>query len=155
MGQHFTLKIESGPIKENNRKRVHTFNESSNPNLESLKLQLPVAYQGPEGKYGEKNYTPEHYFIAAISGCFFTTFSVVSSNSNMKYNSLIIEAKGTVGTSTGEKIMEQIEQTITLSIPKNVREKKAHRVLEITENRCPLAKSVKTKIINTYNIITE
>lgn len=155
MGQEFNLKIESGALKENNRKRVHTFNEPSNPTLERLKLQLPVAYEGPKGTHGEKHYTPEHYFIAAISGCFFTTFSVVSSNSNMEYNSLTIEAKGVVGTSTGEKIMEKIEQKITLKILNTVREKKAQRVSEITENRCPLAKSVKTKVINTYKVISE
>ncbi|MFO8018500.1 MAG: OsmC family protein [Promethearchaeia archaeon] len=100
-------------------------------------------------------YTPEHYFIAAISGCFFTTFSVVSYNSDFRYNSLKIKAVGQLGTSTGKKMMEKIEQDIELSIPSKVNERKAKRILEITEERCPLAKSVKTKIKNQFEISIE
>jgi len=155
MTDEFQLKILSGEITENNRERIHTIKNPANPSLAELKVQLPIAYEGPKGENGEIVYTPEHYFIASISGCFFTTFSVVSSNSNFKYNSLTINAKGTVGTSTGEKMMERIEQDITLTIPSSERERKAMRILEITEERCPLAKSIKTEIKNNYRIITE
>jgi len=155
MTDEFQLKLISGEITEDNRKRIHTVKNPLNNSFPELKIQLPVAYEGPEGEKGEIVYTPEHFFVAAISGCFLTTFSVVSSNSNFKYNSLIIEAKGIVGTSTGEKIMEKIEQNIILKIPSSEREHKAERVLEITEDRCPLAKSIKTIINNKYNIIFE
>ena len=155
MADEFQLKLISGEITREPRKRIHTVTNPLNNTFPELKLQLPVAYEGPEGEKGEIVFTPEHFFIAGISGCFLTTFSVVSSNSNFKYNSLSINAKGFVGTSTGEKMMEKIEQNITLKIPSSEREHKAERVLQITEDRCPLAKSVKTKIFNTYNIIFE
>ncbi|TXT63683.1 MAG: hypothetical protein BAJALOKI3v1_330038 [Promethearchaeota archaeon] len=155
MADKFYLKIESGEVSQNPRKQMHTINNPKNSSFPELKVQLPVAYEGPKGENGEFTYTPEHYFIAAISGCFFTTFSVVCSNSSFNYKSLTIEATGTVGTSSGEKMMEKIDQIITLTIPSSEREIKAKRILEITEERCPLAKSVKTKIINHYNIVFE
>ncbi len=155
MADEFNLLLRSGPLTENPRKRIHKINNPKNSSLPELTFQLPVAYEGPEGQNREKLYTPEHYFLAAISGCFFTTFTVVCSNSNFNYTELEIESKGYVGTSTGVKMMEKIEQDITLTIPSSMREKKARRILEITENRCPLAKSIKTKLINTYNIFTE
>lgn len=155
MADEFQLKIISGEITKNNRKRIHTIKNPTNPSLPELNVQLPIAYEGPEGENGEIQYTPEHYFIAAISGCFFTTFSVVSSNSNFSYKTLIIDSIGTVGTSTGEKMMEKIEQNITLTISASERKRKAKRILEITEERCPLVKSIKTKVINNYHIILE
>ncbi|MHA1147395.1 MAG: OsmC family protein [Promethearchaeota archaeon] len=141
-------------IAESNKKRFSSIKVPDNFALNELKVQLPIAYEGPEGENGlEKEYTPEHYFISAIASCFFTTFSVVSSNSNLRYISLHIEASGIIGASRGIKMMEIIEQKITLTIPSKISEKKALKVLELTEKRCPLANSVKTKIENTYNII--
>ncbi len=151
----FQMKIVSGDIIEDNRKRIHAVKDPQNSSLPEIKFQLPIAYEGPKGENGELAYTPEHFFIAAISGCFITTFSVVSSNSKFKYNRLIIEAKGHVGTTTGEKMMETIEQKIVLKIPSSERESKARRILEITEERCPLAKSIKSKINNSYEIFVE
>jgi len=58
-------------------------------------------------------------------------------------------------TSTGIKIMEKIENKITLIISSTEKKKKALKVLKLTEKACPLANSVKTKIENTYNIVVE
>ncbi|MBD3255938.1 MAG: hypothetical protein GF383_12650 [Candidatus Lokiarchaeota archaeon] len=147
---------EKDKSSDNNRKRFSRIIVPNNSSLKELKIQLPIAYEGPRGTNNlEKVYTPEHFFLMGITGCFFTTFSVVSSNSNMNYKNLQIEAKGLVGTSTGVKIMEKIEQTINLIVSSSVSKKKALRVLELTEKRCPLANSVKSKINNSYNVILE
>lgn len=149
------MKFISGEATENNKKRIHSGFDPTNEKLKKLTFQLPPAYEGRTDKNGRNiEYTPEHYFIFAISGCFFTTFSVVSQNSNLRYESLKITSKGYMGTSTGKKMMEKIEQDIELTIPSNMNERKALRVLEITEERCPLAKSVETNIVNNYQVIT-
>ena len=147
---------ESETLKENNRKRIQTILIPDSIDLPEFDFQLPLTYDGPKGEDGlRKYYTPEHFFIAAVSGCFFTTFSVVSSNSNLKYKTLKISAEGVIDTSTGIKIMEKIENKITLIIPSTEKKKKALKVLELTEKACPLANSVKTKIENMYNIVVE
>ena len=147
---------ESETLKKNNRKRIQTIRIPDSTSLSEYDFQQPVAYDGPKGEDGlRKYYTPEHFFLAAVSGCFFTTFSVVSSNSNLKYKTLKINAEGCIDTSTGIKIMEKIENKITLIIPSTEKKKKALKILELTEKACPLANSVKTKIENTYNIVVE
>ena len=136
---------------ENNKKRFSTIRVPDNSSLNEFRVQLPISYEGPENKHGlERMYTPEHFFVSAVSSCFFTTFSVVSSNSNLKYLDLHIDAKGIMGASTGVKMMENIDQLVTLTIPSNVSEKKALKVLELTEKRCPLANSVKSVVENKY-----
>ena len=140
---------------ENNKKRFSTIRVPDNSLLNEVGVQLPISYEGPENKHGlERAYTPEHLFVSAVSSCFFTTFSVVSSNSNLKYLDLHIEAKGTMGASTGVKMMENIDQLITLTIPSNMSEKKALKVLELTEKHCPLANSVKSIVENKYIVKT-
>jgi organic hydroperoxide reductase OsmC/OhrA len=147
---------ESETLKQNNRKRIQTIQIPDSINLPEFDFQLPLAYDGPKGEDGlRKYYTPEHFFLAAVSGCFFTTFSVVSSNSKLKYKTLKINAEGCMDTSTGIKIMEKIENKITLIISSTEKKKKALKVLKLTEKACPLANSVKTKIENTYNIVVE
>jgi organic hydroperoxide reductase OsmC/OhrA len=147
---------ESETLKQNNRKRIQTIQIPDSIYLPEFNFQLPLAYDGPKGEDGlRKYYTPEHFFLAAVSGCFFTTFSVVSSNSKLKYKTLKINAEGCMDTSTGIKIMEKIENKITLIIPSTEKKKKALKVLKLTEKACPLSNSVKTKIENTYNIVVE
>jgi len=147
---------ESETLKQNNRKRIQTIQIPDSIYLPEFDFQLPLAYDGPKGEDGlRKYYTPEHFFLAAVSGCFFTTFSVVSSNSKLKYKTLKINAEGCMDTSTGIKIMEKIENKITLIISSTEKKKKALKVLKLTEKACPLANSVKTKIENTYNIVVE
>jgi len=147
---------ESETLKQNNRKRIQTIQIPDSINLPEFDFQLPLAYDGPKGEDGlRKYYTPEHFFLAAVSGCFFTTFSVVSSNSKLKYKTLKINAEGCMDASTGIKIMEKIENKITLIISSTEKKKKALKVLKLTEKACPLANSVKTKIENTYNIVVE
>jgi len=147
---------ESETLKQNNRKRIQTIQIPDSITLPEFDFQLPLTYDGPKGEDGlRKYYTPEHFFLAAVSGCFFTTFSVVSSNSKLKYKTLKINAEGCMDTSTGIKIMEKIENKITLIISSTEKKEKALKVLKLTEKACPLANSVKTKIENTYNIVVE
>ena len=121
--------------------------------LPDIKVQLPVTYNGLKNDDGnEKFYTPEHLFLGAVAGCFFTTFSVVSTNSKFKYADMQIEATGVVDVVGDVKMMATIAQTITLTLPVGSNGKKAKKILEITDARCPLANSVKTQISNTYII---
>ncbi len=143
-------------LKQNNRERVNSLKDPENDNLPTLKFQLPVPYEGPKDDEGKNlHYTPEHFFIAAVTGCFFTTFSVVSSNSKFKYKTLKIESEGYIGTSTGVKMMEKIKNHVYLTIEPPEREKKALKVLELTEKACPLGNSVKSKLEYEFHVIIE
>jgi len=123
--------------------------------LPKIRIQIPQGYGGlcDENK---KNltYTPEDMYLTAITGCYFTTFSVVSQNSNLQYERIDISSTGIMDVIDDVKQVTEISQNITLTLPKGTEknERKAMKVLEIAEKRCPIANSIITKIKNTYTI---
>ncbi|MHA1796521.1 MAG: OsmC family protein [Promethearchaeota archaeon] len=136
---------------ENVLNRVNTIYVRND--LQPITIQLPIGYNGPKNDEGLEIYhTPEDLYLGALSGCLFTTFSVVASNSNFRYDNLEIQTEGIMDVVDDVKMMTEIHQTITLTIPAGSNPKKAQRILEIAEKRCPLANSVKTKIINDYRV---
>ena len=139
--------------KESNFEKTCTVSVSNS--LPKFRLQLPPDYGGLMDE--NKNnliYTPEDMYMAAVTGCFFTTFSVVSQNSNLQYESMTISSNGIIDVVDDVKMMAEITQNIVLTLPKGMErnEGKAMKVLEIAEKRCPLANSVKTIIKNKYTI---
>jgi len=139
--------------KESNFEKTCTINV--NNSFPKISLQLPLDYGGlcDENK-NNLTYIPEDMYMAAVIGCFFTTFSVVSQNSNLKYENINISATGKMGVIDDVKMITEISMNIILTLPKGMEknERKAMKVLEITEKRCPVANSVKTIIKNTYTI---
>ena len=149
----FTQISPEDTVPQNNRERFITL--VCEAHMPQIKVQLPVGYEGPAtADQKEQVHTPEHLFLGAISGCFFTTFSVISSNSQLSYSSLAIKAVGTMEIINDVKQMSLIRQEITLEVPPGSNVKKAQRILEKTEELCPLANSVTTKITNTYTVTT-
>ncbi|WP_371804776.1 OsmC family protein [Candidatus Lokiarchaeum ossiferum] len=129
----------------NNFHRTNTMSVSEE--IPPITVQLPIAYNGPANSQNrEMHYTPEDLYLGALAGCFFTTFSVVSKNSNFVYEALDIQATGIMEEVEGVKMMSQVSLTVTLSISPEISDKLAFKILQIAEQRCPLANSVKTKI---------
>ena len=139
--------------RESNFERTCTLIVSNS--LPKLNIQLPPDYGGliDENKNNLK-YTPEDMYLSAVTGCYFTTFSVVSQNSNLQYESIKISSTGKMGVVDDVKMVSEITLNITLTLPKGTEnnESKAKKVLEIAEKRCPIANSVKTIVKNTYTI---
>lgn len=122
-------------------------------NIPPITIQLPVGYNGPKNDNGTELYhTPEDLYLGALSGCFFTTFSVVAHNSNFDYKQMEIQTEGIMEEVNGVKMMSEIHQKIILTVKEGTNMQKAYKILEIAEKRCPLANSVKTKILNEYKV---
>lgn len=156
MDEDFQLRIRSDEKFQNIRKRTHTIEI---PNISqytsNYKVQVPKSYDGLEVNNCEKYLTPEHYYLAAISGCFSTTFSVIASNSDLNYNDLEIQTRSFIKSVSTGKIIDKVTQKIILKIPPSISKEKAKKVLKATEKACPIANSIKTKIENKYSIIIE
>jgi uncharacterized OsmC-like protein len=118
-----------------------------------INVQLPCGYGGPTGDNGQAlHYTPEHLYLGAIGGCFFTTFNVIAKNSNFTYESLNIDAVGEIDRIDGVKMITEVTQNIVLVLSNPESEAKALRILKKTEHYCLIANSVKTKIFNKFII---
>lgn len=151
----FKVTFNQSDLDKRSENNLHRFNTMTvSEDIPSIKIQLPIGYNGPANKSNKEiEYTPEDLYLGSLVGCFFTTFSVVSKNSNLEYVSMYIIGEGIMEVVDDVKMMSQLNQDITLTIPTGVSEKTALKVMEIAEKRCPLANSVKTKINNTYKII--
>ena len=139
--------------KESNFERTCTIIVSNS--LPKISIQLPPDYGGLlDENENNLTYIPEDMYLAAITGCYFTTFSVVSQNSNLHYESIKISSTGIMDVIDDVKMVTEISLNITLTLPKGMEknEEKAMKVLEIAEKRCPIANSVKTKIKNKYTL---
>ncbi|MHA1522447.1 MAG: OsmC family protein [Promethearchaeota archaeon] len=151
----FKVTFNQSDLDKKSENNLHRFNTMTvSEDIPPIKIQLPIGYDGPANESNKEiEYTPEDLYLGSLVGCFFTTFSVVSKNSNMEYVSMHIIGEGIMEVVDDVKMMSQLNQNITLTIPTGVSEKMALKVMEIAEKRCPLANSVKTKINNTYKII--
>ncbi|MHA1476189.1 MAG: OsmC family protein [Promethearchaeota archaeon] len=139
--------------KESNFERTCTTNV--NKMFPNIRIQLPPDYGGlTDENKNNLTYTPEDIYLTAVTGCFFTTFSVVSQNSDLQYERINISATGKIDVVDDVKMISEISQNIILTLPKGSEksEKKALKVLEIAEKRCVVANSIKTKVSNTFTI---
>jgi organic hydroperoxide reductase OsmC/OhrA len=54
-----------------------------------IQFSAPPEFQGDAGKW-----TPEHFFMAAVTSCFVTTFRAIAEFSKYDYNGLEVSAEG-------------------------------------------------------------
>jgi organic hydroperoxide reductase OsmC/OhrA len=101
----------------------------------------------PEFPKGIKEkWTPEHLFVAAVNSCLMSTFLLIAENSRFEFNSFESNAIGKIEKIDGKFAVTEIILKPSLSIPPTQSETKAKRVLEMSENACAIANSIKTKI---------
>ena len=54
-----------------------------------LEFAAPPEFQGPPGVW-----SPEHFFLAAVAGCFVTTFQAIAEFSKFSFAALTVSAEG-------------------------------------------------------------
>ncbi len=92
----------------------------------------------------EERWTPEDLLLAALAGCFTTTFQAVAANSKFEYIDLAVEAQGVVGrTNDGYGFSEMILRP-TLTIPKEEQRERAVILLDKTKALCLVSRAIST-----------
>lgn len=78
--------------------RVSAFSTTVRSGLASVEdIQPPIAFSAPPEFQGEPGrWTPEHFFLASVAGCFVSTFSGIANFSKFDFLSLELEAEGTI-----------------------------------------------------------
>jgi organic hydroperoxide reductase OsmC/OhrA len=110
--------------------------------LPDLEVAIPPEFQGHEGIW-----SPEHYFLASVNGCFMTTFLAISQMSKLEYVSFSSKARGKL-----DKVEGQVPQITELVlrprlIIRYARDlERAGRLLEKAEKNCYISNSIKTRV---------
>lgn len=115
----------------------------SSPAIDS-KIEVVTPPEFPNGI--KEKWTPEHLFVAAVNSCLMSTFLLIAGNSNLQFISFECNAVGKIEKIDGKFAVSEITLNPTLLIPLSQNEEKAKRILEMSENACAIANSIKTKI---------
>ena len=97
-------------------------------------------------------WSPEHLFVASISGCLMTTFLAIAENSSLEFKAYRCEAKGKMEMVEGNLMISEIKLKPTVVITNEVYKNKTMRILKKAEDACLIAHSIKSKIIMEMNI---
>ena len=101
----------------------------------------------PDFPKGMKDiWTPQHLFVAAVSGCLMDTFLVVAENSQFEFISYDCNAVGTVETINEKLAVTEITVKPKIAIKSADDEEKLRKILEMSNNACLICNSITTKI---------
>lgn len=103
----------------------------------------------PEFPDGVPNiWSPEHFYAAAISSCYMTTFLAIAENSRLSFKDFSCKTVCKLEVTDGKFQITQavIEPVVSLENPETDSEK-ALRVLEKSKAACLITNSMKTNVI--------
>ena len=127
---------------ENSRKGIICSPELNKKNGVCIEVATPPEF--PKGIEGI--WSPEHLFVAAISGCLMTTFLAIAENSTLEFVSFNCKGKGKLEIIEGKLMMSEILLLPKVVIQNDQFKDKAVRILKKAEDACLIAHSVKSKV---------
>lgn len=117
--------------------------EASSPELLN-KIDVATPPQFPKGLEGV--WSPEHFFTAAVNGCFMTTFLAIAENSKLSFTSFHCTADGKLEKVDGKYLMTEVALKPILVIESESDREKAERILQKSETACLISNSIKSKV---------
>ena len=127
---------------ENTRKGIMCSPELNRKNGVCIEVATPPEF--PKGIEGI--WSPEHLFVAAVSGCLMTTFLSIAEKSTLDFVSFSCQAKGTLEMVEGKLMMSEILLKPIVVIHNEIHRDKAMRIVKKAENACLISNSIKSKI---------
>lgn len=108
------------------------------------KIEVTTPPDFPNGK--KDIWSPQHLFVAAMSGCLMDTFLVVAENSELEFISFECNAVGIVSEIDGQLAVTEVTLKPKVAIKSSEHEVQLKKILEMSKNQCLICNSVTTKI---------
>jgi peroxiredoxin-like protein len=129
--------------------RVHAFGAggrngvvSAEGVLSSISFSAPPEFLGEQGRW-----TPEHFLVAAVAGCFVSTFSGMAEKSRLEFASFNMDAEGVLGNEDGMWRFTEIKLRPVVAILNEVDRDRIIRLLEKAQKSCLIARSLQCKVV--------
>lgn len=127
---------------ENNRKGIICSPELKGKNGVCIEVATPSDFhKGITGIW-----SPEHLFVAAVSGCLMTTFLAIAKNSILDFTGFSCQATGKMEMIESKLMISEIFLRPTVVITNEMHRKKAIRILKKTKDTCLITSSIKSKV---------
>jgi peroxiredoxin-like protein len=111
------------------------------PLAPKIDFAAPPEFQGVPGIW-----TPEHFFLAAVAGCFVTTFKAIADFSKFGFEQIEAAAEGVLEKTEGGYKFTRILLRPALTIEREQDRERAHRLLEKAERSCLISRSIQSEI---------
>ena len=105
--------------------------------LPALESAAPAEFGGPGDKW-----SPETLLVAAVADCFLLTFKAIARASKFSWTSLTCTVEGTLDTVDRLTQFTAFEIKASLTMPPDMNEEKAMRLLEKAEQACLITNSL-------------
>ena len=109
----------------------------SGDGLDAIPSAPPAEFGGPGDKW-----SPETLLVAAVADCFILSFRAIAEASKLSWISLKCEVEGTLERKEGATKFTEFVIRATLSVPQDMKEERAHRLLEKVKESCLIANSL-------------
>jgi len=106
-------------------------------NVEVLRSAPPLEFGGPGDRW-----SPESLLVAAVADCFILGFRGIAKASKFTWVTLSCEVEGTLERIERTTKFTEFKVNATLTVPKDVDEKTARRLLEKAEASCLITNSL-------------
>ena len=116
----------------------------------SIPFSAPPEFQGEPARW-----TPEHFFLAAVAGCFVSTFSGMAHFSKFEFLSLELEVEGMIQKDEGGWRFTQVTLRPRVKIAPARERERAIRLLEKAEKTCLIIRSLGSRVILEPEIFVE
>ncbi|SDB29032.1 Organic hydroperoxide reductase OsmC/OhrA [Flavobacteriaceae bacterium MAR_2010_188] len=127
---------------ENTRKGLICSPELSKEDGICIEVATPPEFdQGIPGIW-----SPEHLFVASVSGCLMTTFLAIADSSKLEFMSFSCKATGKLEKVDGKMMISEISLRPTIVISDELQTSRAMRIVQKAENACLISNSMKSKI---------
>jgi organic hydroperoxide reductase OsmC/OhrA len=103
----------------------------------ALHFAAPPEFGGLQGRW-----TPETLLLAAVAGCFTTTFQAIAGYSNLAYTDLEVEVEGTISKSSSGYAFTEIRISPVLTIPETGDQNRASELLRKVKALCLVSRAL-------------
>jgi peroxiredoxin-like protein len=103
----------------------------------AIHFTAPPQFGGFDGRW-----SPEDLLLAAIAGCYTTTFRALSEYSKFEYTDLEVEALGTVGKAESGYAFDEVVIRPKLTISSEEEQTRALRLLEKARRLCLVSRAL-------------
>ena len=112
------------------------------PELPALEVATPPEF--PKGHPGI--WSPEHYFVAAVNGCFMTSFLAVADASGLHFRSFACKGIGLLKKEEGKYMITEVSLYPKIEIEKEHDKERTERIVHKAEMLCLISNSVKSVV---------
>jgi len=115
-----------------------------------------VHFSAPPEFGGEPGvWTPEHFFLAAVSSCFIATFQAIARNSKLEFQGIEVSVDGIVEKDGGSLRFTKITLQPVLILYRDEDRELGLRLLEKSERLCLVTRSLSSTIVLERKVLVE